>query len=1206
MVKMFSSKDLGINTNDLGRMADQYFDFIQHNKRSFSPMAINSEYLVKAHYHQELGRGGYFAPESGTSEAQFLAIRGALNIYGVTKDLKWLNLAEELMQSALKHLYKNEPMPDKVDEDNLWLPHWLYNASEPFVCEKFYLYHKAKFTNGIATIYSDYEMREVYTVRDLEAQLEWENPYSDIIGKEYEIKEYTMKDNSATITLKENFTGEAYVVYADLGGEIIEHNELYEAWAIWRKLEEGETACAVDSLWWAYDSFKLLAEYTGKDFYKRATQFTKDTIVEVMKVSNMNDWHITNFRYDDIYSGTIGLYTWQNRYPEATFYRDREDGSAVLEIPKGEGQVQYGRGGIKQPFKANNSVEVKIASDVDTTVSLFIAPVAGATVDQRYTAYVKIKGGNTPRKFILEHSDFIQKKGILWDLFFLPDYTNEETYVSDHSKIDLSIVEDTKGREWRRVAFTIGTETNWEGHEYDGWSQYQPILNEELFDHKSIPPFNLKVTSGKINLRVTDSKGYYWEVEVPTTSKFVTFQPSVASFTLADYQQVEGTASAISFPIKEFVFDSKVDSVMEIKYVGDMKEIPSGTNINDFVINIESEQAQTLKVYYTRPLPLEGYAYTPYVAPFTVNTVKKRIDTWRGTPYTGYQCPWIWQEIGDSKGVETVLDFLDVAQKEYFKSTGVEGFFMPLLIWDRWDSREYGEPNTFTWNGPDPNTHWGGFQYRGIETVARTYFNEPTNTKAKDITWKFIKSVDRIWKESGHYPTIFEEGKSPYGYYSEPHMLSLFIRTLIFYYQTTPSTSEQVTCKRLIVQSVQELKQLFNPYTPDMIWNDNFINGTWSVENKEWYMFWGGEILSALALLMKYCKSEFNIKTLYGNMVIETFPDVYESDDFIKVKTPIGIQKALLVEDSNEGASPIKVMTSTGIKSIGGTKMTVGMTKEVSLLLRNEGNALKDIIQVQNFQTFEDCKDGLFKIDNLKGDSFTNYSPRKSYDYAIDNWANTFDVKAGEMMAFRFEIVQPFDTTMTMVFKDAEGQDFGWEDIGSMAEAKTIYYTKKVPDNAVSMMLYLQTQGALLIDEILLIYGDYPLKPIPHYFEGTFYSCPVVDSKSLEFIVRKNGVVVDSLKLLDIVPEEYLPLRRKGNVCDEIIGNILYKRIDGVGEILPEEEVVVLNQTCSILECQEGVELEVSVPYHLYPYINMKYPVSMKDYILEVVNTQGL
>lgn len=1207
MTKVFSSDDLNINTNDIGKMIEQYWDFLYHNSRKFSPLTINNEYLVKAHYHEEVGRGGYFAPESGTSESQFLTIKGLLDVYGVTKDLKWLNLADELMQSALKHLYKNEPIPETFDEDHLWLPHWLYNASEPFVAEKYYLDHKTTFKNGVATISSEFEMREVYTVRALDAQLEWQNPYSNIIGKEYFIKEYITKGNSATIKLKENFTGEAYVVYADMGGPIIEHNELYEAWAIWRKLEEGETSCAVDSLWWVYDCFKLLAQYTDSNLYKKATKFTKDTIVEVMKVSNMNDWHITNFKYDDVYSGTIGLYSWQNRQPEAKFKRDKKDGSAVIEIPKGEGQVQYGRGGIALPFKSNNSIEVKIASNVDTQITLFIAPVAGATIDQRYTAHIKLKGDNKARKYNLTHEDFIQTNDLLWDLSFLPTYSTEKTYKSDHSKVTLSLQEDSKGREWRKISFTVGKEISFEGYEHVGWSQYQPLINKD-FDNRSIPPFNLKLSSGAVNLRLTDAKGYYWEVAVPLKTTFSTFKPSASSFKLSSYQQATGKPTAINFPIKEYVFDAKKDSVMELKYIGKMKQIPVDTNINDFVISFEEEKAQTIKVFYSRPLPLEGYAYTPYVAPFTVNTVNNRIDSWRGTPYTGYQCPWIWQEIGDEKGVDTVLDFMSTAQKEYYKKTKCEGFFMPLLIWDRWDSREYGEPNTFTWNGPDPNTHWGGFQYRGIETVARTYFNNPNKKLAKEITWKFIKAVDKIWNEQGSYPVTFEENKKPIADYREPHIVALFLRTLLYYYQATPIKSEALTCKKLIKKCLKELRSLFHKFEDDMIWNTNFLNGTWSVDNGKWYMFWGGEILSALALLMKYSKSSFELKTTYGNMVVETFPDVVDNiDDFVKIKTPIGIQKVKLVNVKNlEEATPIRIQTEKGIMAIGGSKMSTSVTKEVKLLIKNEGNALQSVKKIENYATFSDAKNGLFKIESIKGVTVKNTSPRVSYDYSENgNWGNLFEVESGKKMAFSFDVVFPSNSVLTMVFKDAQGVDFGWEDIGVMDEKKTIFYTKTVPDNAVTMSLYLQDTYTLRMENIMVVFGDYESKPIPHYFEGTKHSCSPLEEDNLKFIVRKNGEIIDSIELLDYVPEEYLPLRSNGDICDEIQGNILYKRIDSEGNIMNKEEIVILNNTFSLLECREGVELQISAPSHIYPDIELKYSVSMENFILNLLNNQS-
>lgn len=1206
MTKIFSSEDLNLNTNDIGKMIEQYWDFLYHNTREFSPMTINKEYLVKAHYHQEVGRGGYFAPESGTSEAQFLAIRGALDIYGVTKDLKWLNLADELMQSALKHLYKDEPMPEVVDEDKLWLPHWLYNASEPFVAEKFYLNHKTKFTNGVATITSEYEMREVYTVRDLNAQLEWENPYSDIIGKEYFIKEYFTQGNSATITLKENFTGEAYVVYADLGGEIINHNELYEAWAIWRKLEKGETACAVDSLWWAYDSFKLLAKYTGNDFYKRATKFTKDTIVEVMKVSNMNDWHVIDFKNDDCFSGSIGLYQWQDRTPKATFTRDKNTGASIIDIPKGTGQVQYGKGGIDIAMKSNNSIEIKISSNTDAKISAFIAPIAGATVDERYTAFLNLKGDNVIRKYNLKPIDFVQvNNSLYWDLFYLSNNSKEEVYCSKNSVAKISKNSNANGREWRVVELTIGKEQDSQGNTYNGWCQYQPIIEKSRFDYNSIPKFNLKVSTGSIELRIKDSKGYYWYVGIPNSANFNNFEPSLNSFNFSSYQTTSGRPSSPTLPLQEYVFDAKSNAKLELQCVGQLKSIPAGTNINDFVLNFEEEKEQKITLYYTRPLPLEGYDYVPYVAPFTVNTVNHRIDTWRGTPYTGYQCPWIWQEIGDEKGVDTVLEFMSVAQQEFYKHTNCEGFFMPLFIWDRWDSREYGEPNTFTWNGPDPNTHWGGFQYRAIETVARAYFNDPDKQLAKDITWKFIKAVEKIWDESGGYPTNFEEGKKPTAEYREPHMMALFLRTLIYYYQTTPIKSEALICKKLIVKTLNELRSLFNPFNENMEWNDNFINGTWSVENKEWYMFWGGEILSALALIMKYCKSSFELKTTYGNMIVETFPDVVDNiEDYIKIKTPIGVQKIKLVDIKNlEEATPIRVNTINGVKAVGGSKVSSAITKEVKLLIKNEGNALKDVVKIENFKTFLDARNGLFKIESVKGVTVENTSPRVSYDYAESgNWDNKFSVVPGEKMAFSFDVAHTSTGVLTMVFKDEEDNDFGWEDISVMDEKKTIYYTKTVPDKAVSMMLYLQDDYTLRMENIMIVFGDYDKKPIPNYFEGIKHSCEPLSDVNLEFIVRKNGEIIDSIKLIDYVPEEYLPLRSSGSVCDEIQGNILYKRIDSEGNIMKKEEIVILNNTFSLFECREGVQLEISTPSHIYPDIDLKYSISMKDYVLSLIN----
>lgn len=1196
-MKLITEDMIEAKLTDIGEMVSQYFDFISHNHRDFSPLSINESYIVKAHYHQEEGRGGYFAPESGTSEGQFLVIRSLLETYLILKESKYLNLAIELMDASLKILYQGWEMPDKVDEDNLWLPHWLFNASEPFVAEAFYLYEKVKFTNGVGKLTMGYEAREVYTVRALDAQLEWENPYSKIIGKEYKIKNYTLAGNTATITLEEKFTGEAYVTAADLGGPIIEHNECYEAWAIWRKLTEGETACAVDSLWWVYDCFRLLAQCVPDNpFYEKARAFTLETIEEVMKVSNMGDWHVTDFKTGDPFA-SVGLYVWQDRYPEVEITRDKNDGAAIIDVKEGRGQVQYGKGGIGIKFEEHNSVEVKISSDTDMTVTFFIAPYAGAAYEDRYTAYVKLKGDEVVRKYTLTHEDFIKKTDLIWDCYFLPEYSDEEIYRSTHSTVKVETVENEKGRTFKQISLIRGMETDGL-YEYVGWAQYQPLLHEDRFDFMSIPNYYVWLKTGNINLRITDAKGYYWETPVPRSTSYLNFCPKLSDFTLSGHQNVTGNPTAISFPLKELLFDSVEDSVFRLGHIGDIGAIPAGTNINDFVFETNKEEAHKIKLFYSRPLPLEGYEYTPYVAPFTVNTVNRHLDTWRGTPYTGYQCPWIWQEMNKPEGVTTVLDFMERAQREYTESTGVEGFFMPLFIWDRWDSREYGEPNTFSFNGPDPNTHWGGFQYRGIETVARTYFNDPSNTRAKKMVLKFITAVDNIWTETGHYPVTFAEGEKPVGDYREPHMVALLLRTCIFYYQTTKNAQEEELCVRLMRQCVAELLDLFHPFSEIDKWNSNFINGTWSTTNNEWYMFWGGEILSALALLMKYSTSEFVMKTRYGLMKVETFPDIAKLTDYVKVKTPIGIQKVKLVATNEETASPLRVMTKKGLMAIGGVKIMSGLSKEVKLLVQNEGYALKPVEVIQESQTL-DNEAGALKIMNIKGKTMKNHSPRRSYDYGTEgNWGNYFGLVGGQTYHLTFDITTPRNTILTIVFKKEDGSDFGWMDIDSMAEEKTLHFGFPTSPEAVGCMLYLQSEGDCVIDNIMLLEGTFE-HGVPNYFENTVSTC----KDGLLVAVRdKDGIDVDTIQLADVIPNEYFPLHSDGVTSDEIVGNVLYKRFDSDGNKKEEEEVVLLNDFIALLEAPRGCSLILEEATKVYPNMDIRYPVNFEQYVKSLLS----
>lgn len=98
--------------------------------------------------------------------------------------------------------------------------------------------------------------------------------------------------------------------------------------------------------------------------------------------------------------------------------------------------------------------------------------------------------------------------------------------------------------------------------------------------------------------------------------------------------------------------------------------------------------------------------------------------------YSGYQDPAAWFVMGDKEIATDIVSFLDDAQSEYDKRYDVSGPFMPVYNKDG-----------FGWNGPDPNTHWMGFQYRTFSHLAQYYYLSG-DKKAEEMLEKFISWVE--------------------------------------------------------------------------------------------------------------------------------------------------------------------------------------------------------------------------------------------------------------------------------------------------------------------------------------------------------------------------------------------------------------------------------------------------------------------------------
>ncbi len=692
------TNSLEVKIKDIENWIYSYIKWLNNNTKDKMPLAISKNYLVKAHYHQEEGRGGYFAKESGTSEGQFLTLLGLLDSYDVTKNGEILELAKNIADSTLKYLYKNNEIPEEnFTEDYIFSPHWLFNVTgQGFSSERIHFDKEIKFVNGVGYIKAKNKVKRLFSVRDVDAKLQWNSPFSKIVGKEYEIYNSVIKDNKVIINLVENYSGTLKVVYSDLGGEKIEPCENYEAYPIWRKLSKEECSCAVDSVWWSYQCFKKLYKILGDLQYKKILENMKDLIRFICKIENSNDYMTTNFESNNPFS-MRGTYTYDNRDREVRFLRDSYDGAVVIKIPEGTGEVQFGKSGIDEIISTNRYYKLKISSLVRGKIKIILTDRSGYNKERRWEKIIETKGNNEIEEILLYQNDF--------------------------TRIDID---------------------------------------------------------------------------------------------------------------------------------GNLEYLPKNIVLKTIIISTDDTNEQVLKIFYLRPMPLEGYPYVPWIFPFTLNTVNNKVNGQMGTPYVGYQAPWIWQELNEDKGVLGCLKFIKDSQEAYKKITRTDNnFFAPVFLWDLWNREDYGERNTFAFNGPDPNATWGGYQYRTIEGVAKTLYNNKSLVIAKDIVYNFLNDINNIWENyKENLPTDFKENGEVLRSYYSSHDVALLLRAAL--YSLKSEAIDKNLCMDLINKCLLSLNHNFNRKG---IMGLNKLSGTWATDNR-WYMFWGGEILSSLALVIKFYQGE--------------------------------------------------------------------------------------------------------------------------------------------------------------------------------------------------------------------------------------------------------------------------------------------------------------------------------------------------------------
>ncbi|RKN74993.1 DUF2612 domain-containing protein [Paenibacillus ginsengarvi] len=866
------------------KWADDYYAYLEYNTKDVGNMAINTLGLVGGSFVIDSPITSYTPPTTGTSEAQLLVIRGLLRNYMASKEAKWLNKARFLMDALLNYYYPTPVIPS--EPDGSWVPHWLVNVTAPFISREYAVDGVATFVNGVATVTYEKVFR-IYSVRATDATLEYTwSPAAPVVGTEYEIDHTDVNygNSEATIYLKTNYTGDALVVYSSETGRVVNVGEKCEAFPVWRPLDPGEIACAVDALAWALDVFQMWYDIEGDEKWLRAVESTKVSVQVVSGVSNAWFYVKPGKVGEEVLKDGVTRYS--VRTPSETYINS--GGLIIINYAEsaGDDEALFGTWvGTRIDLNEDQWIELKLGSDKIQKVRLSIDEDAGYDPDKRWVTEFWTPGrGITNTDSIQFHKDdFYKADGIFWGSHY-DQTSNGGAIASANSSVEFTDVLDeidTKTIRVTDIKLTRGDEGGWYG-----WSQFMfSIWSRKL-------PFSIRYkTDSAVNFLINDADGVRWTCELPGTSgEYVTVNLTESMFT-------GGTAFAAG-DYQSMLLDA-VDVVTEIsvEYVG-TKVLMNKEYYSAISFGYSKQAALQIGLEYIRPVPPRvPMPYVPYILPFDMHYINYALSDLRGAVYTGYQAPWIYQRgiyANKNVPVDTNLQFLRDSQTAYEESTGTKGFFAPIFWWDYRDDHKDHEPNTFGW---DTQPTWGGFQYRTISDVARVLDTDPSNRRAYTIFIDFVTAVDKLWGDTyNSFPTAFEKDKAPYHDQRDPHMITNFMRSLIY---GMKSTYLSTTHKRLIGRLLDRCTDYLQHFRVPVVDFSSEVEGTWSPDpaNKTWYGYWGGDILDTLGLMQLTDFSD-SLSPAYTEYL-----DLVTSQHRVQVNFMAWLERSLTLLDDCKAAS---------------------------------------------------------------------------------------------------------------------------------------------------------------------------------------------------------------------------------------------------------------------------------------------------------------
>jgi len=803
---------------------------------------LTADGLGKNSMQYEVGRGGYFPSSSATTETQAMLIKGACEAYRATGISGYLDKARLYADALITYFCFDTEAPGS----GTWPCQWIVNGGEAFelqgpVSSVSPVYSgnigtSVTFTSGNATISG---LSRVYIAGSSDAVFNWNNVFSEIVeGTEYTIL-YFRDKNGAKFDADNNYLNDTDIAKAgevQLGGAqatfsgivklnysvyiatTIPFGDNFECWPMWRVLEAGEWKCAGDSIHWMYDAFTALHEL----------DVTQTARWSASKAACLRNWETVIHLDDSAYVSKKEVDKLFDSWP-LTFFKATVAGelitapTAYLESSRdASGYVKFvlPADATRTNFNWNNeSVFITgvwaVAGDalrlaIGTTADTAGEVILRDTNDNAFHCRWTWAAGSVPTSLVSIPLSYFNPS-YSWGTAASPCW-DEGSGIQYHVSIPLT-------------SDGVGFGGNW----------------------ATVPSITYNLTAGTMQMRSTDSTGA--QAYTAMSSGLHTVTPTVPS----------GGHNIVNI---DFMCVSAGTNTAVINTPTGVVNNTSPLHIRKVEVNLNSTAANTIligDIQFTGAAVRETITYNDGALPFQLSSdnpatggTMATAANFQGPYYIGYQNPCPYIGLNDYAKAEVMMNLIVASQAAYFTSTGITGPFAPVYIPNTWDGVMFAPASTFTWVGPDPNTFWGGFQYRPFAAVADFWqrcvtlgVSNGAVTKAATVTNSFLTWLDTWLTENPGetcIPTTFNVATDPVNGYDEPAMIAVALKGALFAKRAGADTAKATR----VIQALYTLMVSFNITHGDML--GSF---TPDPENGIFYGYWAGEMMESLALYIQ-------------------------------------------------------------------------------------------------------------------------------------------------------------------------------------------------------------------------------------------------------------------------------------------------------------------------------------------------------------------